>query len=193
MKDFDELINESQEETEEVEDTSPESGESYLQRHLLDVQNYLNDEIVTRKGASSFLGLLLAQSANYAFSLILISSGAEFFSATVIGLLIGSMPGVAALSKVNQKPDKPLERYLPVVVKGAIAFFTSAIIFSQVTLPHINSRREVDKIYSDIELIERGTPKNLIFENLKTSPLTPIALGLLVLAVLTMSMSGKES
>lgn len=191
MKDFDELINQPDTE-EEIEDT-PESGESYLSKHLLDVQSYLNEEIGTRKSASSFLGLLLAQSANYAFSLILISSGAEFFSATIIGLIIGLMPGVADISRINQKSNKPLERYLPLVVKSAIALFTSGIIFTQVTLPHLASRGELDKIYSDIELIERGRPQSNALNNLKNSPITPIALVLILVSVFSLTLSKKES
>jgi type III secretory pathway component EscS len=191
MKDFDELINQP-DDTEEIEDT-PESGASYLSKHLIDIQNYLNDEIVTRKAASSFLGLILAQSANYTFSLILISSGAEFFSATIIGLIIGLMPGVADISRINQKSNRPLEKYLPVVVKGTIALFTSGIIFTQITLPQMASRGELDRIYSDIELIERGRPHNSLFNNLKNSPVTPIALTLLLISALGMTLSRKES
>lgn len=188
MPDFDELINEMPDSEEDASEEFPESGASYLQKHLLDIQSYLNDEISQRKAISSFLGLLLAQSANYAFSLILISSGAEFFSASFIGLIIGLMPGVADLSQLYQKSNKPIERYLSVVVKAAIALFTSGIIFTQVTLPHMASRGEVDRIYSDIELIERGRPNNSIVDNLKNSPLIPITLVLLFFTGLKMAM-----
>ena len=193
MKDFDELISEADDSDEEVEESSPETGASYLQKHLLDIQSYLNDEIATRKSATSFLGLMLAQSANYAFSLILISSGAEFFSSTIIGLIIGLMPGVADISRVNQKPNRPIEKYLPVVIKSAVALFTSGIIFTQVTLPHMASRGELDRIYSDIELVERGRPSNTLFNNLKNSPITPIALVLILVSVLSMTLPRKES
>lgn len=188
MTDFDELIGQMDEDSDEtVDETSPESGASYLQKHLLDVQNYLNEEIATRKSIGSFLSLLLAQSANYAFSLVLISSGAEFFSSTIIGLIIGLIPGIADVSKINQKSNKPIDRYLPVAIKALIALFTTGIIFTQITLPHMASRRELGKVYSDIELIERGRPSNTAFDNLRNSPVTPIAIALLLYAVFIMA------
>ncbi len=193
MPNFDELIEEMNEfGDEEIEASLDQNSASYLQSYLLDIQNYLNDEIATRKAVSSFLGLLLAQSANYAFSLILISSGAEFFSSTIIGLIIGLMPGVADLSHINQKSNKPIEKYLPVAVKSLIALFTTGIIFTQVTLPHMTSRRVVDNIYSDIELSERGRPNNSVLDNLKNSPLTPIAIALLLYAGFSMAQSKKD-
>ncbi len=188
---FDDLINSEANQGEEVEDT-PESGASYLQKHLTDIQNYLNDEIVTRRSISSFLGLLLAQSANYTFSLILISSGAEFFSSTIIGLIIGLVPGIANISRINQKSDKPLERYAPIAVKTLIALFTSGIIFTQITLPHLASRTELEKVYTDIQLIEKGQTSQSLMENLKTSPITPIAAIVLLCVGLKMAIPRKD-
>jgi type III secretory pathway component EscS len=192
MKDFDELVNQMADADAEIEESVPETGAAYLQKYLLDIQNYLNDEIATRKAVSSFLGLLLAQSANYTFSLLLISSGAEFFSSTLIGLIIGLMPGVADISQINQKSNKPVEKYLPVAVKALIALFTSGIIFTQITLPHMASRHEIDQIYSDIELIERGRPNNTMLDNLKNSPITPIAIILLLYTGFSMAQSKKD-
>ncbi len=192
MKDFDELVNQMADADAEIEESVPETGAAYLQKYLLDIQNYLNDEIATRKAVSSFLGLLLAQSANYTFSLLLISSGAEFFSSTLIGLIIGLMPGVADISQINQKSNKPVEKYLPVAVKALIALFTSGIIFTQITLPHMSSRHEIDQIYSDIELIERGRPNNSMLDNLKNSPITPIAIILLLYTGFSMAQSKKD-
>jgi hypothetical protein len=192
MKDFDELVNQMADADAEIEESVPETGAAYLQKYLLDIQNYLNDEIATRKAVSSFLGLLLAQSANYTFSLLLISSGAEFFSSTLIGLIIGLMPGVADISQINQKSNKPVEKYLPVAVKALIALFTSGIIFTQITLPHMSSRHEIDQIYSDIELIERGRPNNTMLDNLKNSPITPIAIILLLYTGFSMAQSKKD-
>lgn len=194
MADFDELVagmsNEDGEKA--IEECTEESGASYLQKHLLDIQSYLHDEIAQRKAISSFLGLLLAQSANYAFSLVLISSGAEFFSSTLIGLIIGLMPGIADMSHINQTPNQPLEKYLPVAVKTAIALFSTGIILTQVTLPHMASRQELNKIYADIEFIERGRPSSSVLDNLKNSPLTPIALILLVYTGLQMALSQEK-
>lgn len=186
---FDDLINkEANEGDEGISEDNPESGATYLQRHLLDIQNYLNDEIKTRKSISSFLGLLLAQSANYTFSLILISSGAEFFSSTIIGLIIGLMPPIADLSHINQKSAKPVERFLPVAVKAAIALFTSGIIFTQVTLPHLGSRAEVERVYEDIQTIERGSPDQSFVDNLTASPITPIAAVVLLFVGMKMAL-----
>jgi|GEM_PF-6304516 len=192
MKDFDELVNQMNIPDEEVGEEPMETGESYLHNHLLDIQRYLDNEIATRKSATSFLGLLLAQSANYAFSLILISSGAEFFSSTLVGLIISLMPGVADVSRINQKPNRPIERYLPVAVKVAVAMFTSGIIFTQVTLPYMASRAELNQIYSDIELIERGRQTS-VFNNLKNSPITPVAVVCLLAGLVAMSLPKRES
>lgn len=179
MVDFDDLIRDEDNDFEESE-VKADLGGSYLQNHLSEIQSYLNDEIVTRKATTAFLGILLAQSANYTFSLILISSGAEFFSSTIIGLIIGLAPGIADISQINQKSENTLERYVPVLIKSLIALFTSGIIFTQITLPHMASRQVLSRIYNDIETIERGKPKGSLLGNLINSPVTPIAVALLL-------------
>jgi uncharacterized membrane protein len=157
-----------------------QNSESYLQKHLLEIQNKLDNEIVYREKFERIIKLLFCQCTNYTLSMFLINLGMEIWISTFIGLFIGLIPGIEALLLVAKTKDDSLCKYLPVAIKVGVGLFTSTVVFTSFTVPQLVSQRTVKKVYQEIEAVEYSNPQNTRLSNLQNSPVTSLLIALLI-------------
>lgn len=163
LNEFDKVVQSIVNQTNGVRDDETPNTEKYLEKHLLEIQSELDNEIVDRHNFEQFLKLLLCQSANFTLTFFLISIGMELITSTLVGLFISLIPGVSVFSVLSRKSEL---NYLPVAVNLGVGLFTSAVIFTSVTVPHIASQNTVKQIYEEIEVIQYGKPQNNVLTNL---------------------------
>ncbi|HAA29393.1 MAG TPA: hypothetical protein DCE56_18945 [Cyanobacteria bacterium UBA8553] len=171
--------------TQPINEDEQHTPESYLQKHLLEIQDKLDDEIVSREKFERIIKLIFCQCANYTLSMFLINLGMAIWISTLIGLFIGLTPGVEALLLAAKTKDDSLGKYLPVAVKIGVGLFTSTVVVTSVTVPQLASQNTVKKVYQEIETVEYGNPQNSGLSNLHNSPTMPliIAVGLAVIYI----------
>lgn len=157
-------------------------NENYMQKHLLEVQNELDNEIINREKFEQFIGLVCYQCTNYTLSMFLISLGMEIWISTLIGLFIALIPGIWALLVVAKIKNDSLFKYLSATVNVGVGLLTSTVIITSVTIPHIASKNTIKKIYQEIKTVEHGQSHNKATINLQNSPVTPLLISLLLIA-----------
>ena len=185
INDYEKIVQSIVNQTQQINDDEQHNPESYLQKHLLEIQNKLDDEIVVREKFERIIKLIFCQCTNYTLSMFLINLGMAIWISTLIGLFIGLTPGIEALLLAAKTKDDSLGKYLPVAVKIGVGLFTSTVVVTSVTIPQLASQNTVKKVYQEIETVEYSNPQNSGVSNLQNSPTMPllIALGIAVIYI----------
>jgi hypothetical protein len=156
-------------------------NENYMKKHLLEIQNELDNEIVNREKFEQFLGLVCYQCTNYTLSMFLISLGMEIWISTLIGLFIALIPAIGSLLVVAKLKNYGLFKYLSATVNVGAGLLSSAVIITSITIPHIASKNTIKEIYREIKTVEHGQSHNKALINLQKSPITPLLIVLLLI------------
>ena len=181
--DYDKLVRSIVNQIKINNDNEQHNSDSYLQKHLLEIQKKLDDEIIYREKFERILKLIFCQCANYTLSMFLINLGMQIWISSLIGLFIGLIPGVEALLFVAKTKDDNLCKYLPVALKVGVGLFTSTVVFTSFTVPQLASQSTVKKIYREIETVEYSNPQNNRLANLQNSPVTSLLIALLIVVI----------